>query len=89
MEINRKIKIIYSYSPKLNLEILNSIAYNKGLIIKLDAFEMIENSLRNKRDNFTYFGFIEYNKKKEILFNSIKRKLLLTKIYRKTFSNKI
>ena len=62
-----KIKIIYSYSPKLNLEILNSITYHKGLIIKLDAFGMIENSLRNKRDDFTYFGFIE-DKKKEIDF---------------------
>ena len=63
-----KIKIIYSYSPKLNLEILNSITYQKGLIIKLDAFGMIENSLRNKRDGFTYFGFIEDNKNKEIDF---------------------
>ena len=63
-----KIKKIYSYSPKLNLEILNSITYNKGLIIKLDAFGMTENSLRNKRDGFTYFGFIEDNKNKEIDF---------------------
>ena len=30
---------------------------------------MIENSLRNKRDGFTYFGFIEdNNKNKEIDF---------------------
>ena len=28
---------------------------------------MIENSLRNKRDDFTYFGFIK-DKKKEIDF---------------------
>ena len=62
------IKKVFSQSPKLNLEILNSITLQKGLIIKIDCLGMINNSLRNKRDGFTYFGFSDNKDNKEIDF---------------------
>ena len=42
------------YYPKLNLEIINSWLLPKGLNLKINPYG-IENSLRNKKDGFTFF----------------------------------
>ena len=44
------------YYPQLHLEIINSWLLPKGLNLKINPFG-IENSLRNKKDGFTFFGY--------------------------------
>lgn len=46
------------YFPQLNLEIINSWLLPKGLNLKINPFG-IENSLRNKKDGLTFFGYQE------------------------------
>ena len=55
------IKKVFSKSPKLNIEILNSMLLKKGEIIQLDPLGMIKNSLRNERDGYTFFGYFPPN----------------------------
>ena len=43
----------------LELEVLNSSSFPIGTRIKIDQFGLIEGSLRNAKDNITYFGFLE------------------------------
>ena len=59
------IKEIYDKSPHLEIEILNSFILPKGKIIKINPLGLSENSLRKKKEGFTYFGYEENNKKKK------------------------
>lgn len=43
----------------LELEVLNSFSLQKGTKIKIDALGLIDGSLRNAKDNITYFGYLE------------------------------
>ena len=43
----------------LELEVLNSSSLQIGTKIKIDHFGLIEGSLRNSKDNITYFGYLE------------------------------
>ena len=61
------IKEVYDKAPNLEIEILNSFILPKGKIIKIDPLGMTENSLRRKKDGFTYFGY-EENDDNEIDF---------------------
>ena len=61
------IKEIYDKSPHLEIEILNSFILPKGKIIKINPLGLSENSLRKKKDGFTYFGY-EENDDNEIDF---------------------
>ena len=47
----------------LELEILNSSCLIKGTKIKINQFGLIEGSLRNKKDNITYFGYLDKSEK--------------------------
>lgn len=51
-------KINASTAQNLNIEIINSLIMPKGLIIKINALGMTENSLRNAFDGHTYFGYL-------------------------------
>ena len=53
------IKEVFDKSPNLEIEILNSFILPKGKVIKIDPLGMTENSLRRKKDGFTYFGYEE------------------------------
>ena len=43
----------------LELEVLNSSCLSPGTKIKIDQFGLVEGSLRNMKDNITYFGYLE------------------------------
>lgn len=43
----------------LELEVLNSSSLQIGTKIKIDHFGLVEGSLRNSKDNITYFGYLE------------------------------
>ena len=67
-EIINKLKNIVDTAPKLELKILESLYFQEGFIIKINALGLIEKSLRDIKDGNTFFGMIspddEQNRKK-------------------------
>ena len=66
-EYIKEISNVQNKAPKLKIELINSVLLQKGMIINIDAFGMID-SKRTPRDGFTYFGFVENNEPPEIDF---------------------
>jgi hypothetical protein len=59
---NKRNNNIINNKVFLDLEVINSWILPKGLLLHINN-EGLENSLRNKKDGITYFGFIkDYNK---------------------------
>ena len=59
---NKRNNNIINNKVVLDLEVINSWILPKGLLLHINN-EGLENSLRNKKDGITYFGFIkDYNK---------------------------
>ena len=54
-EREKAIELVAEKSPKLSLEVVNSTVLPLGLKLLITPFG-IENSLRNKKDGFVYFG---------------------------------
>ena len=59
-EYKKEIEKVFEFSPNLKIELINSVSLEKGLIIKINPFGMV-NSIRKENDGFTYFGFVEPN----------------------------
>lgn len=60
-EMNERIAYLRSIvekAPKLNLEIINSNVLPQGIVLKINAMGL-ENSLRDKGDGYTFFGYQE------------------------------
>jgi len=62
-EIISKLEEIASKAPKLVLTIKDSLFLKVGLRIKINALGLEGNSLRNKKDGFTYFGLMAPNER--------------------------
>jgi hypothetical protein len=57
-DINERITHLESIqhkAPRLHLEVISSVILPEGLILKIDIFGL-ENSIRDKRDGYVYFG---------------------------------
>ena len=70
--IIKELEKLSKNSQKLDLEIINSLTLEKGLIISINALGMITNSKRNIKDGNTFFGFVledekDINKKVDFL----------------------
>ena len=59
--IIKELEKLSKNSPKLDLEIINSLTLEKGLIISINTLGMISNSKRNANDGNTFFGFVSEN----------------------------
>ena len=64
-EYIKEMSKVENKAPKLKIELINSVLLQKGIVINIDAFGMID-SKRISRDGFTYFGFVENNEPPEI-----------------------
>ena len=60
-EIINKLKNIVNTAPKLELKILESLYFQEGFTIKINALGLIEKSLRHIKDGNTFFGIISSN----------------------------
>lgn len=67
-EYIKQIHEVYSSSPHLRIDIINSFTLPKCTSINIDPFGMVDGSLRLKKDGFTYFGFTESVDDKSIDF---------------------
>lgn len=64
---NENLEKKFENSPYiLELEVINSSFLSNGTKIKIDQFGLLEGSLRNAKDNITYFGYMENSDDKNI-----------------------
>ena len=72
-ELISKLEKIVSIAPKLELIIKDSLYLEIGLKIKINALGLVEKSLRNKKDGYTFFGIVspEANNNIDIDFSTI------------------
>ena len=61
-----QLKEIVNISPKLEIIVKESLFLQEGLIIKINALGLEENSLRGKKDGITIFGAIPSNDEQNI-----------------------
>ena len=62
-----QIQRVYSQAPRLKVRIINKTSNQKGTTLFLDPFGMKDDSLRNKRDGYCYFGYGTQNESVDFL----------------------